>query len=77
MFRVACEANQGIAAYFFQLLMIAQVPIMAFFTFKGVRQTPRQKLHVLALPASAAIAVLEPGFFFNLQAVKPQCWPTY
>jgi hypothetical protein len=66
MFGVVREADEGAAAHIFQLLMTAQVPIVAFFAIKWSRQSPREALHVLALQAGAALAALAPVFFLNL-----------
>ena len=66
MFGAVREADEGTAAHVFQLLMIAQVPIVAFFAIKWLPRTPRQALHILALQASAALAALAPVFFLNL-----------
>ena len=66
MFGAVREADEGTAAHIFQLLMIAQVPIMAFFAMKWLPQTPRQALHILALQAAAALAALAPVFFLDL-----------
>src|SRR4051794_11112028 len=66
MFGVVREADEGAAAHIFQLLMIAQVPIVAFFAIKWLPRTPRQALYLLALQAVAALAALAPVFFLNL-----------
>ena len=66
MFGVVREADEGTAAHIWQLLMIAQVPIVAFFAIKWLPRTPRQALHILALQAGAGLAALAPVFFLNL-----------
>jgi len=65
-FGVAREADEGAAAHIFQLLMIAQVPIVAFFGIKWLPRTPRQALPILGLQAAATLAALAPVFFLNL-----------
>ena len=65
-FGVAREADEGTAAHIFQLLMIAQVPLVAFFAITWLPQAPRQALPILALQAAAALAALAPVFFLNL-----------
>ena len=60
------EADEGAAAHIWQLLMIAQVPIMALFAIKWLPRTPRQALSILALQAAAALAALAPVFLLNL-----------
>jgi hypothetical protein len=66
MFGTAREADEGTAAHIFQLLMVAEVPILAFFAIKWLPRFPRQALQVLALQAAAGLAALAPVFFFNL-----------
>lgn len=66
MFGVAREADEGTAAHIWQILMAAQIPIVAFFAIKWLPQTPRQALLVLALQGGAALAALAPVFFLNL-----------
>jgi hypothetical protein len=65
-FGVAREADEGAAAHIFQLLMIAQVPIVAFFGIKWLPRTPRQALPIFGLQAAAALAALAPVFLLNL-----------
>jgi hypothetical protein len=66
MFGAAREADEGTAAHIFQLLMIAEVPIMAFFAIRWLPRFPRQALQVLALQVGAALAALAPVFLLNL-----------
>lgn len=65
-FGVAREADEGTAAHIWQILMAAQIPIVAFFAIKWLPRTPRQALLVLALQGGAALAALAPVFFLNL-----------
>lgn len=66
MFGVAREADEGTAAHIWQILMAAQIPIVAFFAIKWLPRTPGQALLVLALQAGAALAALAPVFVLNL-----------
>ena len=66
MFGAAREADEGTAAHLWQILMAAQVPIIAFFAIKWLPQTPRPTLLVLMLQAGAALAALAPVYFLNL-----------
>ena len=66
MFGAAREADEGTAAHIFQLLMMSQVPIVAFFAIKWLPQAPRQALQILALQAGAGVAALAPVFFLKL-----------
>ena len=49
LFGVARQADEGAAAHIWQILMAAQIPIMAFFAIRWLPQTPRQALLVLTL----------------------------
>ena len=60
------EADEGAAAHIFQLLMVAQVPILAYFAIKWLPRSPRQALPILMLQAGAALAAFAPVFFLNL-----------
>jgi hypothetical protein len=62
----AREADEGTTAHLWQLLMAAQVPIVALFAIRWLPQTPRYALPVLALQAGAALAALAPVYFLNL-----------
>jgi hypothetical protein len=66
IFGAAREADEGTAAHIWQLLMIAQLPIIAFFAIKWLPRTPRQALRILALQAGAALAALAPVFLLDL-----------
>lgn len=66
MFGIAREADEGTAAHIWQILMAAQIPIVAFFAIKWLPRTPRQALLVLALQGGAALAALAPVFFLDL-----------
>jgi hypothetical protein len=66
IFGAAREADEGTAAHIWQILMAAQVPIVAFFAIKWLPRAPKQALLVLALQAGAVLAALAPVFFFNL-----------
>jgi len=66
MYGAVREADEGTAAHVFQLLMVAQVPIAAFFAIRWFPRLPRQALQVLLVQAAAAVAALAPVFYFNL-----------
>ena len=59
------EADEGTAAHLFQLLMAGQVPIVAFFAFKWLPQSPRQALPILALQVAAALAACTAVYFLT------------
>ena len=61
----ARQPDEGTAAHFWQLLMAAQIPIIAFFAIRWLPQSPRSALPVLALQAGAALAALAPVYLLN------------
>jgi len=66
LFGAAREADEGTAAHIFQLLIMAEVPIVAFFAVRWLPRFPKQALEVLALQAGAGLAALAPVFFLHL-----------
>jgi len=66
LFGTAREADEGAAAHIFQLLLIVQLPIVAFFAVRWLPRFPRPALFVLALQAVAGLAALAPVYIFNL-----------
>jgi hypothetical protein len=62
---VVHEADEGAAAHIFQILMVAQVPVVAFFAIKWLPRTPTRALLVLALQAGAALAAFAAVFFLT------------
>jgi hypothetical protein len=65
IFGVARQADEGTAAHLWQLVMIGQVPAIAFFVIKWFPSEPRPTLRVLALQAGAALAALAPVWWFG------------
>jgi hypothetical protein len=66
LYGIAREADEGAAAHIWQLLMAAQIPVLAFFAVKWLPRARRQSLCVLAVQAGAALAAMAPVFYFNL-----------
>jgi hypothetical protein len=66
IFGAVREADEGTAAHLWQLLMAAQLPIVAFFAIKWLPRAPREALAILALQAGAGLAALAPVYYFNL-----------
>ena len=56
IFGIAHEADEGTAAHLFQLLMVGQLPVIAYFAVKWLPRHPRQALGTLALQAGAGLA---------------------
>ncbi len=66
LFGVVREADEGTPAHIFQLLMAAQLPLMAYFALKWLPRVPGQALCVLSLQAVAAAAACAPVLWFKL-----------
>jgi hypothetical protein len=66
IFGVVHEADEGAVAHIFQLLMVLQLPVVAFFAFKQMPVAPKETLYVLALQGGAGLAALAPVFFLHL-----------
>ncbi|HWU76845.1 MAG TPA: hypothetical protein VN043_10085 [Rhodanobacter sp.] len=62
----ARQVDEGTVAHLFQLLIVCQVPIVAFFAIKWLRRIPKQALAVLALQALAAAVACAPVAYLNL-----------
>ena len=65
-FGTAREADEGTAAHLWQILMAAQLPIIAFFAIKWLPRAPKPALVVLALQSIAGLAAMAPVFYFGL-----------
>jgi hypothetical protein len=65
MFGVARQADEGTAAHLWQLLMVGQVPVVAFFAIKWLPTEPRQTLPGLVLQLGAALAAMFPVWWFQ------------
>ena len=65
MFGTARQADEGVAAHIWQLLMVGQVPVMAFFAMRWLPTKPREALLVLALQVGAALAAMFPVWWFQ------------
>ena len=65
-FGTAREADEGTAAHLWQILMAGQLPIIAWFAIRWLRQTPRRALTVLALQAVAGLAAMAPVYYLGL-----------
>lgn len=61
----ARQADEGTAAHLWQLLMAAQIPIVAFFAIRWLPQSPPSALPVLALQVVAALAAVAPVYLLN------------
>ena len=60
------EVDEGADAHLFQLVMFAQVPLIAYFAYRWLPRAPRSACGVLALQAAAIVLALAPVAYFNL-----------
>ena len=58
--------DEGTAAHLFQLLLVAQLPIVALFAITWLPKSPKEALVVLLLQAAAGLAALAPVFLLEL-----------
>jgi hypothetical protein len=65
-FGVVRQADEGAAAHIYQLLMAAEVPIVAYFALTWLPRAPRGALFVLALQVGAALLTLAPVFLLRI-----------
>jgi len=61
----APQEDEGAAAHLWQLLMVCQLPIIAFFAVKWVPEVPRQAIQVMAMQLVAAVAAIAPVFLLH------------
>jgi len=64
-FGTARQSDEGTAAHLWQLLMAAQLPIIAFFAVKWLPAAPRRALGVLALQFFAGLAAAFPVWWYQ------------
>jgi hypothetical protein len=58
IFGVVHEVDEGTAAHIFQILLAAQLPIVAYFILKWLPKRTRESLLVLTLQAGAWLAAI-------------------
>ncbi len=66
IFGVAHESDEGAVAHLWQILIAGQLPVVAFFVIRWLRQAPRLAFPVLGLQALAFVAAVAPVYFLNL-----------
>ena len=64
-FGIVHDADEGTAAHLFQILMVAQVPVILWFAAKWLPRDPGQALRVLALQALAIVAAFASVYFLT------------
>lgn len=64
-FGIQPAADEGTPAHIFQLLMAAQLPLVAFFAMRWLPEHPRAALEVLVLQGAAACAAITSVLFLT------------
>jgi hypothetical protein len=59
------QADEGAAAHIWQLLMVAQLPLIAYFGIRWVPPAPRQGLIVLVTQLAFALVAAMPVFLLG------------
>lgn len=65
LYGTAPQEDEGTAAHIFQLLIVGEVPIVAFFAIRWLPQVPQEALAILGLQVGAVLAALAPVFYFQ------------
>ena len=65
IFGIVEETDEGTAAHIFQLLIVVQVPFIAFLAFKWLTVAPRQTLFFIVLQGSAVLTAIIAVFFLT------------
>ena len=65
LFGAARQADEGTEAHLWQLLMVGQIPIIAFFVLTRVTRDLTSALGVLGVQAAAALAAIAPVFLLH------------
>ena len=52
------QSDEGTAARIFQLLLVSELPIVAFFAIRWLPKYPRQALQILVIQAFAGLAAI-------------------
>jgi hypothetical protein len=65
IFGVVHHADEGVPAHIFQLIMVAQIPIAAYFTIKWLPKRPKQSLLILGLQAVAWVIPIAAVLWFE------------
>lgn len=65
LYGVARQADEGTAAHIWQILMAAQIPVIAFFAVKWLPRERIRAMAVFAIQAVAALAALAPVYLLR------------
>ncbi|GAC1667899.1 MAG: hypothetical protein NVS9B2_10090 [Steroidobacteraceae bacterium] len=60
------DRDEGAVAHLWQLLMVGQLPLLAYFVVRWLPSEPRQTLCILAVQIGAAFAAMAPVYILGL-----------
>jgi len=60
------QTDEGAAAHIWQVLVCAQLPLVAFFVIKWLPRAPKAALRVLTFQFAALLAAAAPVYFLHL-----------
>ena len=66
IFGVVNGADEGAAAHIFQIWLVLEILMVAFFAIKWLPKRPKGTLFVLAIQIVAVLAACAPVFYFKL-----------
>jgi hypothetical protein len=66
IYGAARQPDEGAAAHIWQVLVCAQMPLVAVFVIKWLPRSPRAALRVLALQIVALLVAAAPVYFLHL-----------
>ena len=64
-FGAARQADEGAEAHIWQLLMVGQIPVIAFFVLTRLTRDPASALRILGVQAAAALAAMAPVYLLG------------
>ena len=65
MFGIDHETDEGTPAHIFQMLIVAQVPLVGYFAIRWLPDSPKQAAQILALQAGAVLVAFAGVFFLT------------
>jgi len=65
IFGIVHETDEGTSAHIFQILMIAQLPIIVYFAFKWLQKNPKQTIIVIVMQAIMWLAAIAAVFWLT------------
>jgi hypothetical protein len=65
-FGAAPEPDEGAAAHLWQLLMLAQLPVIGYFAIRWLNRSAKDAIAVPAIQLAAIVAAATPVFVFKL-----------